>query len=201
MFYGQCLSLFLQLPWIIKLLLFYISISYTTNTYHLTNFQVTDSSSHLPTTVNLASRLLFHPLSIFPTKQFIAQYTDLHMLQLCPAQILITSCTHLYPLPSHIKHWCPDIRTFPMKTQFSHFSPYWFASHCPGPIPVSNSLYPASSTEIQINRYSLNVHYVSGPVLLLCMCKSIHNLVISISDQSCDLLVHCYRWQNKFRED
>lgn len=77
---------FLQIPQIIKLFLLYISVSYTTNTYRLTNFQVTASSSHLPMTVNLASSLL-HPLSIFP-QNTIAQYTDLYMLQLYPDQLL-----------------------------------------------------------------------------------------------------------------
>lgn len=181
-----------------KCFLLYIFVSSTTNICHLTNCQVTASSSYLPTADNLVS--LLPPLSIFLTKHLIVQFAEHHTLQLYLDQIFITSCTHRCPLLSHIKHWCPDIRTFSMKTQFSHFLSYWFPSPPPGPIPVINWLHPAFSAETQINRYSLSVQYISGPVCPLCMCDSIHSLVISISNQSYHQLVHHFRWQNKFRK-
>lgn len=89
---------FVQLPQIKKQFLLYISISYTTNTYHLTNFQVTASSSHLPIAVNLesyASHLFIYLLHII---YFVNQCIALQKLQVYPDYILITSCL-LVPLP------------------------------------------------------------------------------------------------------
>lgn len=78
-FMAKSYSFSCNFPRFIKLFLPYISISYITITYDLTNFQVTDSSSHLPIAVNLESHFsppfLIYPLSI---KQFTIQYTELH---------------------------------------------------------------------------------------------------------------------------
>lgn len=93
-------------------------------------------------TVNLASSLL-HPLPTFP-QNTIAQYIDLHMLQLYPDQLLkplVLSCALCLLISS------TDVQIlgpFPWRLSSPTFLLTVLLLHPPGPIPVSNSLYPAS---------------------------------------------------------